>query len=71
MPFAHTPPKTIVCPARALLLAEKMTGKCLVFDDCYEHEVWNKTGKERVLLLFDLWHPDLVEEVRGQGRQAC
>lgn len=39
-------------------------GKCLVFDDCYEHEVWNKTEGERVLLLFDLWHPDLVEEVR-------
>lgn len=39
-------------------------GKCLVFDDSYEHEVWNKTEGERVLLLFDLWHPDLVEEVR-------
>ncbi|CAM9782549.1 unnamed protein product, partial [Ectocarpus sp. 13 AM-2016] len=39
-------------------------GKCLVFDDCYEHEVWNKTERERVLLLFDLWHPDLAGEVR-------
>ncbi|CAM9735658.1 unnamed protein product [Ectocarpus fasciculatus] len=39
-------------------------GKCLVFDDSYEHEVWNKTEGERVLLLFDLWHPDLVEEER-------
>lgn len=47
----------------------RTAGKCLVFDDCYEHEVWNKTDKERVLLLFDLWHPDLVEEVRGtEGR---
>ncbi|CAN0545528.1 unnamed protein product, partial [Ectocarpus sp. 8 AP-2014] len=39
-------------------------GKCLVFDDCYEHEVWNKTERERVLLLFDLWHPELAGEVR-------
>lgn len=31
-------------------------GKCLVFDDSYEHEVWNKTGEERVLLLVDFWH---------------
>lgn len=35
-----------------------------MFDDCYEHEVWNKTDEDRVLLLFDLWHPDLAEEVR-------
>ncbi|CAM9486207.1 unnamed protein product [Ascophyllum nodosum] len=39
-------------------------GRCLVFDDCYEHEVWNKTEGERVLLLFDLWHPELVSEER-------
>lgn len=45
------------------LITKKLAGKCLVFDDCYEHEVWNKTEGERVLLLFDLWHPDLVEEV--------
>lgn len=44
--------------------ASTEAGKCLVFDDCYEHEVWNKTKRERVLLLFDLWHPDLAGEVR-------
>ena len=31
-------------------------GKCLVFDDAYEHEVWNRTEEERVLLLVDFWH---------------
>ena len=36
----------------------------MVFDDCYDHEVWNKTDGERVLLLFDLWHPELAEEVK-------
>lgn len=45
-------------------MTKTMPGKCLVFDDSYEHEVWNRTEGERVLLLFDLWHPDLVEEVR-------
>ena len=34
-------------------------GKPLLFDDTYEHEVWNKTRNERVVLLFDVWHPDL------------
>ncbi len=29
-------------------------GEIFVFDDIYEHEVWNDTGEERVILLFDL-----------------
>jgi Aspartyl/Asparaginyl beta-hydroxylase len=37
-------------------------GKALFFDDCYEHRVWNNTDKERVVLLFDIWHPDLTED---------
>ena len=37
-------------------IREWKEGKCLVFDDAYEHEVWNKTGEERVLLLVDFWH---------------
>lgn len=45
-----------------------LTGKCMFFDDCYEHEVWNRTGEERVLLLFDLWHPDLVKEVMQEAK---
>jgi aspartate beta-hydroxylase len=31
----------------------------LVFDDSYEHETWNDTGGDRVVLLLDLWHPEL------------
>jgi len=40
-------------------------GKTMIFDDAYEHEVWNEGREERVLLLFDLWHPELVPEERG------
>jgi ornithine lipid ester-linked acyl 2-hydroxylase len=32
-------------------------GKCLVFDDTYEHEVSNDTEEERVVLLFDFDRP--------------
>lgn len=40
-------------------------GRCLVFDDHFEHEAWNHTGDERVVLIVDLWHPGLsAEEVR-------
>jgi len=33
--------------------------QALVLDDSYRHEVWNHTDEERVLLLVDLWHPDV------------
>jgi len=34
-------------------------GKALIFDDAFEHETWNDGDSERVVLLFDVWHPDL------------
>ncbi|MDH3740198.1 MAG: aspartyl/asparaginyl beta-hydroxylase domain-containing protein [Hyphomicrobiales bacterium] len=32
-------------------------GEIFVFDDTYEHEVWNDTDEERVVLLFDFDRP--------------
>lgn len=32
-------------------------GQCLLFDDTYEHEVYNDTDEMRVLLMFDLDRP--------------
>lgn len=34
-------------------------GRCLVFDDVFEHEAWNHTEADRIVLIVDLWHPDL------------
>jgi len=34
-------------------------GKCLVFDDHLEHEAWNHTAQDRLVLIVDLWHPGL------------
>jgi aspartyl/asparaginyl beta-hydroxylase (cupin superfamily) len=40
-------------------------GACIVFDDHFEHEAWNYTGGDRVVLIVDVWHPGLSpEEVR-------
>jgi aspartate beta-hydroxylase len=40
-------------------------GKMLVFDDCYEHEALNLNKTEdRVILLFDIWHPDIQQDER-------
>lgn len=32
-------------------------GKVLIFDDAYEHEAWNETGHERVVLFIDFAKP--------------
>merc|ERR1712194_856643 len=34
-------------------------GKCVIFDDSWEHEVWNRSSEVRVVLLVNFWHPDL------------
>jgi aspartate beta-hydroxylase len=34
-------------------------GKCLVFDDYFEHEAWNRTEEDRIVLIVDMWHPGL------------
>ena len=36
-------------------------GKCLVFDDHFEHEAWNHTDEDRIVLIVDLWHPGLSD----------
>jgi aspartyl/asparaginyl beta-hydroxylase (cupin superfamily) len=35
-------------------------GKCLVFNDHLKHETWNNTSSDRVVLVIDLWHPELT-----------
>ncbi len=47
-------------------------GRCLVFDDFFEHEAWNHTEEDRIVLIVDLWHPGLsATEVRSlEGLQA-
>ena len=42
-------------------------GKLMVFDDSFVHRVWHKGGeddKERVILIFDVWHPGVQLEER-------
>jgi aspartyl/asparaginyl beta-hydroxylase (cupin superfamily) len=41
-------------------------GRCLLFDDSFEHELWNDGDTARVVLILDVWHPDLTaDEIRA------
>lgn len=37
-------------------------GKAWVFDDSVEHEAVNPTDRLRVIMIFDMWHPNLTAE---------
>ena len=35
-------------------------GRCVTFDDTFEHEAWNRSDQTRVVLILDSWNPDLT-----------
>lgn len=41
-------------------------GRCVVFDDSFEHEVWHDGDQPRVVLLMDVSHPDLDTSARDR-----
>lgn len=41
-------------------------GKLLLFDDTVEHEAWNHSDEDRVVLIFCVWRPELSERERRE-----
>ena len=39
-------------------------GEVWAFDDSINHEAWNNSTEDRIVLIFDVWHPDLTEQER-------
>ena len=37
-------------------------GEVIIFDDSFEHSVWNDSEEERMIFILDIPHPDLTEE---------
>lgn len=37
-------------------------GELMIFDDSIDHEAANQAGEERIILLFDIWRPELSQE---------
>lgn len=40
-------------------------GKVIVFDDSFEHEVWHDGSKLRLVLIVDIWHPELTSRQKA------
>jgi hypothetical protein len=49
-------------------------GRCIVFDDSFVHAAWNSSSDERIVVVLDIWHPDLtfgeVELIEGLQKYA-
>ena len=41
-------------------------GKLLIFDDTIEHEAWNDGPEDRVVLVFDIWRPELTAQEKRE-----
>ncbi|XP_024248391.1 aspartyl/asparaginyl beta-hydroxylase isoform X15 [Oncorhynchus tshawytscha] len=39
-------------------------GKVLIFDDSFEHEVWQDANSYRLIFIVDVWHPELTQYQR-------
>ncbi|XP_034652932.1 aspartyl/asparaginyl beta-hydroxylase isoform X2 [Drosophila subobscura] len=39
-------------------------GELIIFDDSFEHEVWHNGTRPRLVLIVDMWHPDLTATQR-------
>lgn len=40
-------------------------GKLLIFDDSFEHEAKNASNETRIVLLFDIWRPELGDDEKA------
>ncbi|KAK6619573.1 hypothetical protein RUM43_012330 [Polyplax serrata] len=56
------PPKTYIRVAEETRTWEE--GKFIIFDDSFEHEVWHNGTSLRLVLIVDIWHPELTEHER-------
>ncbi|HKV97062.1 MAG TPA: aspartyl/asparaginyl beta-hydroxylase domain-containing protein [Gammaproteobacteria bacterium] len=40
-------------------------GQCLIFDDSFQHEAWNRSDRLRAVLITEIWNPLLTEAERA------
>lgn len=68
--ICHLP---IICPAQCAFRVGSQTrewtyGQAWAFDDTINHEAWNRSDQERVILIFDVWKPEITDAERDEIR---
>lgn len=68
--ICHLP---VICPEGCSFRVGSETrdwayGQAWAFDDTIEHEAWNRSDEERIILIFDVWKPEITETERGEIR---
>ena len=43
-------------------IVKNKNGEVFAFDDSFEHEAWHRGDATRIVLVFDVWHPDLTDK---------
>merc|ERR1712216_125681 len=67
----HIPGGACICvgdPSVASNSRHWIEGSVVCFDDSFQHEVWHTGTAPRVVLIVDVWHPDMDHSSR---RRAC
>lgn len=62
MPLIVPPNCGALCAAGEARVWEP--GRCLIFDDSFLHEAWNDSDQLRVVMLLDIWNPQLSAQER-------
>jgi hypothetical protein len=65
--IAHLP---LIVPGQCWLRVGNETrpwqeGKLLIFDDSFEHEAKNESDETRIVLLFDIWRPEITDDEKA------
>jgi aspartyl/asparaginyl beta-hydroxylase (cupin superfamily) len=64
--ICHLP---LIVPSECMLrvgnqVRDWRSGELLIFDDSMEHEAWNRSEQQRIILLFEIWRPEIGEADR-------
>ena len=68
--ICHLP---VICPKGCAFRVGSETrdwryGQAWAFDDTIEHEAWNRSDEERIILIFDVWKPEISDIERAEIR---
>ncbi len=68
--ICHLP---VICPEGCTFRVGSETrdwayGQAWAFDDTVNHEAWNRSNEERIVLIFDVWKPEITQAERAEIR---